>query len=541
MTPTQNPTQKMASTDLDCYLRDKQPSTTEKVSTSEAQAPESHHPEAKEPPREYFCRTTFELLRLRDPERQVADPRDCCGDQLSGNIVAQQLAVLHEQLQKQSRKLEEHSIKIKGFQEQFQRETESLCHQVKQEGKAAEQRLQQQSRIQRLEEQVQIKDVQEQVQRETENLHYQLNVQENAAKEQIQQQAWRLEEQFQKIKELRVQAKDIKKQLHSQLESGLTALRDQIQKQDETLEEKFQEIKILQAQRKDIEKQLQKQLETGLSDLQGEVQKQNEKVAEQLQELKNLQAQEKDAEKQLQKQLEAHLNGLEDQIRKQDKKATADLQEQTQQQMKFITEVQGQLERKLTEQRKETQQETFEMQAQLQKEIKLLKNALPQLGIEMQSLLQEDQAIVPAFFEFTLTQFSVYRAKGGRGTWHSDPFYSHPRGYKFHLSIDTNGYWEAQGTHLSADIYQLAGENDDDLSWPIQVTVLLKLLNQTGNHGHVVASYNARFKKNDSMPFTEIARKFIAHSELGYNAAKATHYLKNDGLQFRLYLKVTPA
>ena len=111
MTPTQNPTQKMASTDLDCYLRDKQPSTTEEVSTSEAQAPESHHPEAKEPPREYFCRTTFELLRLRDPERQVADPRDCCGDQLSGNIVAQQLAVLHEQLQKQSRKLEKHSIK----------------------------------------------------------------------------------------------------------------------------------------------------------------------------------------------------------------------------------------------------------------------------------------------------------------------------------------------------------------------------------------------------------------------------------------------
>ena len=529
----------MASTDLDSYLRDEQPSATDPVSTSEAQAPESHHQEAKEPPREYFCRTTFELLRLRNPEREVGST-DCCGGHLSGNVVAEQLAGLHEQLQKQSRKLEEHSKEIKRFQEQFERETENLCHQVKQQGRAAEQRLQQQNKIQRLEEQVQIKDVQEQVQRETENLHYQLKVQEDAAKEQIQQQAWRLEEQFQKIKDLRLQAKDTKKQLHSQLESGLTALHGQIQKQDEKVEEKCQEIKILQAQRKDTEKQLQKQLEIGLSALQGQIQKEGEKVAEQLQELKNLQTQEKDAEKQLQMQLETRLNGLEDQIGKQDEKVT-DLQEQTQQQMKFITEVQGQLERKLTEQKKEMEQQTFEMQTELQRQIKVLRNALPQLGIEMQSLLQEDQTTVPAFFEFTLTQFSVYQAKGGRGTWHSDPFYSHPKGYKFQLSVDTNGYWEAQGTHISVDIYQLAGEHDDNLSWPIQLTVLLKLLNQKGNHGHVVASYNARFKKNDLMPYTEIARKFIAHSELGYDVAKATHYLKNDGLQFRLYLKVTPA
>ena len=34
----------------------------------------------------------------------------------------------------------------------------------------------------------------------------------------------------------------------------------------------------------------------------------------------------------------------------------------------------------------------------------------------------------------------------------------------------------------------------------------------------------------------EFARKFISHSELGYNAVKDTQYLKDDCLYFKLYL-----
>ena len=65
----------------------------------------------------------------------------------------------------------------------------------------------------------------------------------------------------------------------------------------------------------------------------------------------------------------------------------------------------------------------------------------------------------------------------------------------------------------------------------------LRLLNQRGNHGHVAASLSAMINKGGH--YTEIARKYIAHSELGYNAAKDTQYLKDDCLHFRLYLKVT--
>ena len=83
----------------------------------------------------------------------------------------------------------------------------------------------------------------------------------------------------------------------------------------------------------------------------------------------------------------------------------------------------------------------------------------------------------------------------------------------------------------------MVGEYDDTLSWPIHITAHLHLLNQRGDHGHVVAHLNRR--RNDKVSsYMEIARKFISHSELGYNAAKDTQYLKDDCLYFRLYLKV---
>ena len=106
----------------------------------------------------------------------------------------------------------------------------------------------------------------------------------------------------------------------------------------------------------------------------------------------------------------------------------------------------------------------------------------------------------------------------------------------FKLSIDTNGHMEAnKATHISADLWSQKGEYDGKLSWPIKVTAYLQLLNQWGDHRHVVATLTAEVNR-DMIVCVEFDRKFIAHSELGYNAAKDTQYLKDDCLHFRLYL-----
>ena len=306
------------------------------------------------------------------------------------------------------------------------------------------------------------------------------------------------------------------------------------------------------------ETQLQKQPVTGPTGLQNQI---NENVAGLQQKIQQQitgvqgQLEKKSTERQremtnlisgMQKHLETQLTGFQGRI---DGKV-ADLQQKIQKQ---ITGVQGQLERKVTEQHKKTEKQISGMQPKLQDMLQtvllqggMLQTVLLQRG-GMQALLQECKQIPPCLqsvtgfrppLEIMLTTFSAHRSKGGRGTWKSDPFYSHPGGYKFQLSIDTNGYEEAQGTHITADLWPRRSKHEDKLSWPIKVTAHLQLLNQQGDYGHVVAGVNIKINKPEYRK--EIARKYIAHSELEYNAAKDTQYLKDDCLHFRLYLKVTP-
>ena len=85
--------------------------------------------------------------------------------------------------------------------------------------------------------------------------------------------------------------------------------------------------------------------------------------------------------------------------------------------------------------------------------------------------------------DFTLTNFKKHQASGfNEGSWFSDPFYSYPGGYCFKLNIDTNGHSSAHGTHLSAYLYLLPGDYDEELKWPIKCTVHLEMLNQRGDH-----------------------------------------------------------
>ena len=266
-------------------------------------------------------------------------------------------------------------------------------------------------------------------------------------------------------------------------------------------------------------------------ELQGQLQEQNRKLEEQT---KCLQEQGKQSEKQLQKQLETRLTALQHQI----VGKITNLQRNSQQQ---VNRVQGQLERKVIEQHRETKNQISGIKAQLQDEKMLqtvseMREDLLQQCKQIQSSLYIITGFRPPF-EFTLTAFSVHKARRMCGTWNGDPFYSHPGGYKFQLSIDTNGYGVARGTHITADLWSQSGEYDDKLSWPIQVTAHLQLLNQRGDHDHVVAILNTEMSQAGI--HKEIARKYIAHSELGYNAAKDTQYLTDDCLHFRLYLKVT--
>ena len=329
------------------------------------------------------------------------------------------------------------------------------------------------------------------------------------------------------------------RELHQKMaekDQQIAELQGELQEQSRTLKEQFREIKELQEQFQRETGNLQHQLALQGKGAEKQLvgwKQQSKKLEDQIQET---QARGKQTEKRLQKQLEIGLTGLQRQLQRQEGKVS-DLQQKIQQQTKLISGVQAHLERQV--QQNETAKQISEMQTQFQRENRVLQDALQQQGCEMQSLLQGEQTFVLGLyptFKFTLAQFSVHKARVEPSEWKSDPFYSHPGGYKFKLGIDTNGYREAKGTHITADLWPMVGEHDGELSWPIQVTAHLQLLNQRGDHGHVMASLNVEMSK--ACIHKEIARKFIAHSELEYNPVKNTQYLKDDCLQFRLYLKV---
>ena len=348
--------------------------------------------------------------------------------------------------------------------------------------------------------------------------------------QQIAELQGQLQEQSRKLEGLQEQGKQTTKQLHG-IETGFQCQQQELMDQQKVTENQISGIQTQLAEQQlqkidDLQEQfqretgnLQEQLALQLKVVEKGWQQQNRKLEDQLKVLG------KQTEKQLQKQLETGLTGLQHQTKRLEEEIEV-IGQQTEKQLR-------QFERKLTVQQSEM--------AQLLRENRVLQTTLQQQGDEMQSLVQEGHASVLGLyptFEFTITKFSVRRTKRSRGLWESDPFYSHHRGYKFHLSIDTNGFQEAEGTHITADLYLHAGEYDYKLSWPFYITAHLQLLNQRGDHGHVVASLNTTVDKDDE--YIEIARKFIAHSELRYNAMKNTQYLEKDCLDFRLYLKVTP-
>ena len=90
---------------------------------------------------------------------------------------------------------------------------------------------------------------------------------------------------------------------------------------------------------------------------------------------------------------------------------------------------------------------------------------------------------------FTMNKFEEY--KRDNGTWYSPDFYTHPNGYKMCLRIDPNGSASGRGTHLSVFVCLMQGEFDDQLKWPFQGDITVKVVDQKKDRDHVVKTLNS--------------------------------------------------
>ena len=68
--------------------------------------------------------------------------------------------------------------------------------------------------------------------------------------------------------------------------------------------------------------------------------------------------------------------------------------------------------------------------------------------------------------------------------WHSEPFYTHDKGYRVCLKVYASGNGNGKGTHLSVFLSVMKGSHDDELTWPPRGKFEIKLLNQISDSRH---------------------------------------------------------
>ena len=169
-----------------------------------------------------------------------------------------------------------------------------------------------------------------------------------------------------------------------------------------------------------------------------------------------------------------------------------------------------------------------------------LQLAMKELTIHRTML--ESRTGSPQGHVFKLTSFSKLKEK--RQEWYSPPFYTFPGGYKMSLRVDAGGHKDGKGTHISAYLYLMAGENDNNLEWPMRGTFSMEILNQEkdGNHQeHSVHFAETRANKWNSKVMEGRATlgwgisKFFQNQYLEMESPPSeTQYLKDDTLYFRV-------
>lgn len=115
------------------------------------------------------------------------------------------------------------------------------------------------------------------------------------------------------------------------------------------------------------------------------------------------------------------------------------------------------------------------------------------------------------------------------------PFYSHQSGYKLKLRLK---FYPPPHNDVGVFFYLMRGEYDDELPWPAEVTVTLKLLNQVGDHHHVERTKNMNWAKDKRDTTVDIVLNLIKYPLLE-REGDTVQYMMDDCLKFRLNITTT--
>ena len=200
------------------------------------------------------------------------------------------------------------------------------------------------------------------------------------------------------------------------------------------------------------------------------------------------------------------------------------LTRQLQQEVAEQRQLQTEMSREITEHKQETKKELTELRGQIQ-----------QVHNTTQHIEEHTTGLGALCEVLTFGQYS--QRKGTGEEIYSDPFYSHQHSYKFKLRIK---YYGGSYNDIGAYLHLLTGEYDDQLPWPVNVTVRLELLNQAGDHHHVERTRTWTLGKGERDGHKKIDTSLMKYSDLE-ERGDGVQYMMNNCLKFRLHLTVQAA
>jgi TNF receptor-associated factor 4 len=123
----------------------------------------------------------------------------------------------------------------------------------------------------------------------------------------------------------------------------------------------------------------------------------------------------------------------------------------------------------------------------------------------------------------------------GEYIYNSDPFYSHPGGYKMNIVAYPNGSVQSRATRLSVGITILRGEFDDQLKWPFNGEVMIQAYNRTQRRwsAELTMVLNKRVcglevikKRVDSLSYAHYTDEFLLCSKLEADYLHGTNMIR---------------
>ena len=253
------------------------------------------------------------------------------------------------------------------------------------------------------------------------------------------------------------------------------------------------------------------------------------KLEEQQQEFEQRsQEQQKDTEQKLQVQRDDFAKQLQVQIR--------EIQQTLQEKDQEIKELSNQLvlrERAVQQQLQEKDEEIRQVREQLQEEmerkVQETRASFQKILTEKEQELKKERKLVLTVppINFTIKNFNEHTINN---TWTSPFMYTHFGGYHFQMKIilppgDRN-------TPLMLGFLSRAGEFDDQLKWPVKVTITMQLINQYQDDNHYTTTHTLEWKRASDPTFKIFHYMYLSKASL--DASKQTQYLKNDQLHFRV-------